>query len=113
MVMKDYAKAHPEVLVKFLRAIDEATDFILKNREESQDIVAERLKLDEENMAKFWDVFTFEIFLDQSLIVAIEAEARWAINSKFTDKTEVPNYLDYIYYDALEEVKPDAIGIIR
>jgi NitT/TauT family transport system substrate-binding protein len=113
MVMKDYAEAHPEVLLKFLRAIDNATDFIEKNREESKDIVAERLKLDKENMTKFWDAFTFEISLDQSLIIAIEAEARWAIDNKLTDKIEVPNYLDYIYYDALEEVKPEAIGIIR
>ncbi len=113
LVMKEYAESHPEVLVKFLRAIDNATDFIGENKEESQNIVAERLKLDKENMAKFWDAFTFEISLDQSLLVAIEAEARWAIKSKFTDKIEVPNYLDYIYYDALEEVKPEAVGIIR
>jgi NitT/TauT family transport system substrate-binding protein len=113
LVMKDYAKSHPEVLVKFLRAIDNATDFIGENREESQTIVAERLELDKENMTKFWDVFTFEISLDQSLLVAIEAEARWAIKNKLTDKIEIPNYLDYIYYDALEEVKLEAIGIIR
>lgn len=34
MVMKDFAKAHPEALVKFLRAIDKATDFIAKHKEE-------------------------------------------------------------------------------
>ena len=113
MIMRDYAESHPEVLVKFLRAIDNATDFIGENKEESQDILAERLKLNKEDMTKFWDAFTFEISLDQSLIVAIEAEARWAINNKLTDKTEVPNYLDYIYYDALEKVKPEAVGIIR
>jgi len=32
--MKDFAKAHPEALVKFLRAIDKATDFIAKHKEE-------------------------------------------------------------------------------
>jgi len=113
LVMKDYAESHPEVLVKFLRAIDNATDFIGENREESQAIVAERLELDKENMTKFWDVFTFEVSLGQSLLVAIEAEARWAIKNKLTDKIEIPNYLDYIYYDALEEVRPEAVGIIR
>jgi len=113
MVMKDFAQAHPEVLNKFLRAIDRATDFIAEHKEESQDIVAERLKLDKEVMTTIWDDVTMEIFLDQSLIVTIEAEARWAIKNKLTNKTEVPNYLDYIYYDALEDVKPEAIGIIR
>ncbi|MFC1907771.1 ABC transporter substrate-binding protein [Chloroflexota bacterium] len=113
MVMKDFAQVHPEVLNKFLRAIDKATDFIGKRKEESQAIVAERLKLDKELMTAIWDDVIMEIFLDQSLIVTMEAEARWAIRNKLTDKTDVPNYLDYIYYDALEEVKPEAIGIIR
>ncbi|MFC2047119.1 ABC transporter substrate-binding protein [Chloroflexota bacterium] len=113
MIMKDFAQAHPEALIKFLRAIDRATEFIAKYEEESQDIVAERLKLDKEVMAVLWDDVIMEIFLDQSLLVTTEAEARWAIKNKLTDKTEVPNYLDYIYYDALEEVKPEAVGIIR
>ena len=113
MVMKDFAQAHPEVLNKFLRAIDKATDFIGKHKEDSQMIVAERLKLDKEVMTTLWDDFIFEISLDQSLLVTIEAEARWAINNKLTDKIEVPNYLDYIHFDALEEVKPEAVGIIR
>ncbi len=113
MVMNDFAQAHPEVLVKFLRAIDRATDFIAQHKEESQAIVAERLELDKELVTTFWDYFTFEVSLDQSLLVTTEAEARWAIKNGFTDKTEVPNYLDYIYLDALEEVKPEAIRIIR
>ncbi len=113
MVMKDFAQTHPEALKKFLRAIDRATDFIAKHKEESQTIVTERLKLDKEVMTAIWDDVIMEIFLDQSLLVTIEAEARWAIKNKLTDKTEVPNYLDYIYFDALEEVKPEAIGIIH
>ncbi|GAJ06916.1 unnamed protein product, partial [marine sediment metagenome] len=31
VVMKDFAQAHPEVLNKFLRAIDKATDFMGKH----------------------------------------------------------------------------------
>jgi len=113
MTMKDFARAHPEVLNKFLKAIDKATDFIGKNKEDSQTIVAERLKLDKEVMTALWDDFIFEISLGQSLLVTLEAEARWAIKNKLTDKTEVPNYLDYIYFDALEKVKPEAVGIMR
>ena len=64
-------------------------------------------------MTLLWDVFTFEISLNQSLLVALEAEARWAIKYKLTESTEVPNYLDYIYIDALEELKPEAVTIIR
>ncbi len=113
MVMNDFAQANPEALKKFLRAINKATEFIGKHKEESQVIVAERLKLDKEAMTTLWKDFIFEISLDESLLVTLEDEARWAIQNKLTDKTEVPNYLDYIYFDALDEVKTKAIGIIR
>jgi NitT/TauT family transport system substrate-binding protein len=46
-------------------------------------------------------------------LIAFEDQARWRIDNNLTDATRVPNYLDYIYLDALEKVKPEAIGIIR
>ena len=110
--MKDFAEENPEALKRFLKAIDRATDFIKKNKAKSQEIVAERLGLDQEVMTVLWDDFVFDISLEQSLIVTLEDEARWAINSKLTDTTQMPNYLDYIYLDAMNEVKPEAMGII-
>jgi len=113
MVMKKFAQAHPEALVRFMKAIDQATDFIKNHKKEAQAIVAARLNLDKVVMTSLWDDFIFDISLDQSLIITLEDEARWAIKNKLTDKTQVPNYLNYIYFDALEKVKPGAIGIIR
>ncbi len=43
----------------------------------------------------------------------MEDEARWAMKEGLTDKKEVPNYLDFIFMDALELVKPEAVTIIR
>ncbi len=113
LTMKNFANKSPEVLERFLRAINKATDFINNNTEESQEITANRLNLKKEDVALHWDDFTFELSLDQSFLFNIENEARWAIRNEFTDKTEVPNYLDYIYIDALESVKPEAVTIIR
>jgi len=112
-VMKDFARDHPETLEKFLRAIDNAVTFIKNNKEKSQAIVAESLNLDEKNVSAIWDDYVFEIFLDQSLLLSWEDIARWAIENKFTDKTKVPNYLNFIYLNGLEAVKPDAIAVIR
>ncbi|NIS69050.1 MAG: ABC transporter substrate-binding protein [Proteobacteria bacterium] len=112
-VMKGFARDHPETLEKFLRAVDNAVTFIKNNKEKSQAIVATSLNLDEENVSAIWDDYVFEIFLDQSLLLSWEDIARWAIKNKFTDKTTVPNYLNFIYLDGLEAVKPEAITIIR
>lgn len=116
VVMKDFAMNHPEVLKKFLRAIDRATTFIKEHKEESKechDIVAERLNLDKEITETLWDDFVFEISLDQSLITILEDEARWAIKNNLTDEKKIPNYLNYIYLEALEAVKPEAVTIIK
>ena len=90
-----------------------AEEFIRDNREESVEIIASRLKAEKEDIDKLWDDYNFRLTLSQSLIITLEDEARWAIKNKLTDATEVPNYLDYIYMDALEEVKPEAVGIIH
>jgi ABC-type nitrate/sulfonate/bicarbonate transport system substrate-binding protein len=111
MVMNNYAKNNPEKLVRFLKSIDEATKFIENNKKESQKIVADRLKLDIQVLEVLWDDFDFDLSLDQSLILTIEEEAKWAIENDLTDATEYPNYLDYIYADALNEVKPESNSI--
>jgi NitT/TauT family transport system substrate-binding protein len=60
-----------------------------------------------------WKEGKFTLFLDQALIVSLEDQARWAIKNKLTDATKAPNYLNYIYFDALEAVKPKSMTIIR
>jgi NitT/TauT family transport system substrate-binding protein len=47
------------------------------------------------------------------MLILLEDQARWRIEQGLTDATEVPNYLSFIYLDALEEVKPEAVTIIR
>jgi NitT/TauT family transport system substrate-binding protein len=108
---KDFIKKHPEALVRFLKAIEKGEEFLLKNKEEAMDIVGQRLKTDRKVLNATWGDFQFKLFLDQPILVSLEDEARWAIRSKLTDATRVPNYLDYIYTDALKAVKPDAVTI--
>ncbi|MBW7997150.1 MAG: transporter substrate-binding domain-containing protein [Candidatus Glassbacteria bacterium] len=113
LTMKNFANENPEILERFLRGINKATDFLNNNKEESQKIIANRLNLIKEVVALHWDDFTFNLSLDQTFFINIESEARWAIRNELTDKTKVPNYLEYIYIDALESVKPEAVTIIR
>lgn len=110
---KDFVKNHPEALKRFLRAIYKANTFLKENEDESQTIVAEALNIDKEAVVRGWQEGQFTLFLDQRLIVSIEDQARWAIKNKLTDATEIPNYLNYIYLDALEAVKPKSMTIIR
>ncbi len=53
------------------------------------------------------------LMLDQSLVVAMEDEARWMISNNRTTEMMVPNFLEYIHLDGLKSVKPAEVNIIR
>ena len=108
---KDYLKDHSEALKRFLRAIEKGEAFILKNRNEAKEIISKRLKIDIEVVNATWDDLIFRLFLDQSILVSLEDQARWAIINRLTDVEKVPNYLDYIHTEALKAVKPEAVSI--
>lgn len=110
---RDFAEHNPKVLKRFLKAIEKGNNLIKENKDEAITIVSQRLKIERGLVASVWDNFEFQLMIDQSILMILEDEARWAIKSNLTDKKEIPNYLDYIYVDALEAVKPEAVTIIK
>jgi len=110
---KTFINNNLEGLKKFLKAISKAEDFIQENREDAIKIVSGRLKLSSETVNSFWNGYEFKLFLDQTILTDLEAEARWAIKNRYTGARKIPDYLDYIYADALKAIKPEAVNIIR
>ena len=105
--------AHPEAIERFLKALVAADNFVKQFPDQAKDIVTERLDVEEDYVASVWPKNDFTTSLPQSLILAMDDEARWSIANNLTDKKVVPNYLDYIYLDGLEALKPEAVEIIR
>lgn len=111
-VNKSYAKKNKEQVDRFLKALLRAESFIKTNREESQEIISKRIGADPVIVKSIWDAFIFEITLEQSILIGLEDEAQWAIDIGFTKKS-APNYLEFIDYSSLYDVKPDAVNIFR
>ena len=111
--LKSFAKDHPEILKKLLSAIDRAAGFIEDNKEKSQELIAKNFNFDKEIVRAAWNDFGFNISLDQALLISWDEIARWTIENKFTNSKKIPNYLDFIYLNALGAVKPESITIIR
>lgn len=104
----------PLVVQRFLRALVSAESLVRENKQEAQTILKKRFPDKEQDYFDLvWPKHSFEVTLGQSLLITMEDEARFAIANKLTDKTVVPNYLNYIYFDALEKVKPEAITIVH
>ena len=64
-------------------------------------------------METVWSQNQYSLSLDQSLIVAMEDEARWMISNGLTTEKHVPDFLNYIYEDGLRAIKPETVTIVR
>jgi NitT/TauT family transport system substrate-binding protein len=110
---RDYVTGHPETIKKILRALIVAGRFCKDSPDAARQFVAEAMKPDTANLKELWPSYRFNIALDQSLILALEDETRWAIKNKLANRTDAPNYLDYVYLDALQSVAPSAVTIMH
>jgi ABC-type nitrate/sulfonate/bicarbonate transport system substrate-binding protein len=108
-----WATAHPELVTRFLNSLIKAEQYINNNPAQAKIAIQSRLNYSDQYMAEVWSDHQFSLSLDQSLVVAMENEARWLINDNLTNATAVPNFLDYIYLDGLVSVKPESVNIIH
>ncbi len=111
--MQDFVRQNPQTVSRFLRALIQAEDFVAKHPDEAQDIVTAAVKVDKELVRQVWDAFSYQVSLNQNLLITLEDETRWAMKNKLTDKTVMPNYSDYIHVDSLKAVKPEAVKMNR
>jgi NitT/TauT family transport system substrate-binding protein len=110
---EEWIKRHPELVTRFLKSLAQAQDFTINHPAEAKAIVQKRLNVDGDYMDTIWRQNQYTLSLDQSLILAMEDEARWMINNNLTTEKNVPDFLGYINEDGLNEVKPEAVNIIR
>lgn len=108
----DWITRNPDLVVRLLRAIDQANEYITQHPREAKAIVQKRLNLDAASIDKAWQRNFCALSLDQSLIAAMEDEARWMIKNNLTKEKTVPDFTKYIYLDGLKAVKPEAVNII-
>jgi NitT/TauT family transport system substrate-binding protein len=110
---QDFIRKNPEKVRMILRALVRAEEFVRENPAEAQKIVAGFSGIDIAIVRDIWPDTSFTVTLDQPLILALEDESRWAISSGLTVAEKVPNYLDFIYFDGLKSMKPDAVKILK
>ena len=113
LTKEDWIKNNPAAAERFIKSVLEAEDYIKDNSEEAKEFVKNRFDYESDYIDYSWPKQEFAVILEQAMLITFEDQARWRIKQGLTDATEVPNYLYYIYMDALEKVKPEAVKIIR
>ncbi len=112
LTKEDWLDKNPKAAERFMKSMLEAEDYIKDNSEEAKEFAKDRFDYESDYMDYNWPEQEYVVALHQAMLILFEDQARWAIKNNLTDKTEVPNYLDYIYLDVLHELKPEAVNII-
>lgn len=113
VALDSFIQDRPQAIEKILRALIQAEDFAKEYPNQTIEIVANKLEVEESQLADRWSKVDLRVSLAQELVLSLENIARWAIRGSLTDKNQVPNYLDYIHLSGLEAVKTEAVTIIR
>jgi ABC-type nitrate/sulfonate/bicarbonate transport system substrate-binding protein len=108
-----FVKNHPQAVDRFLQSIILAHNFLLANPEKSKQFIENKFGFSSNYINQNWPKHKFEVNLDQDLLVNMENEARFMIMNNITKQILVPNYLNYIYFDALTRVAPDSVSIVH
>jgi NitT/TauT family transport system substrate-binding protein len=112
VAMQDFIRKRQHAVIRFLTAIEQANRLISDRQEAAQTIVTDRLQMDRAVVIQLWEKFSYRLFLDQLFVLDLESQARWAIKSRLTDKTVVPNYLHFVSFDGLQRVKPKVVTLV-
>ena len=108
-----WATAHPKLIVRFINALAKAEDYMIKNPAEARNFIQNDLNYDSKYLSEVWSDHEFSLSLDQSLVVAMENEARWLISNNLSNQTVVPDFQAYIYLEGLTSVKPESVNVFR
>jgi ABC-type nitrate/sulfonate/bicarbonate transport system substrate-binding protein len=107
-----WATAHLESIVRFLKVLVQAENFILNHQNQAIATVTKALNYSSTYLPTVWSNYRFSVTLDQSQISAMQDEAQWLISNNLTNATAIPNFSDYMYVDGLKSVDPGAVNII-
>lgn len=110
---KQYLENNPEISKCFLNSLIFAENYVNLNPDIIVDILKVKFSLEEDYISHVIPKISFGVTLEQELLIGMEDRARWLIDNGFVDSIKVPNYLDFIELDYLDELKPEAVSIIH
>lgn len=110
---RDYIDAHGAELRQLLLALGRSNEFIRNNPEQVRALLASELGLAPQLLRQAFDPSDFTLVLDQSLLLALSAQMRWATAKGLVKPGDVPSYREFVRAEPLNGVAPDANRMIH
>jgi NitT/TauT family transport system substrate-binding protein len=109
----DLLEKRPEVVVRLLRALVKAEEFITQRPEETLSLVLARQGQKESSaeIRQLLDGYQYRLSLEHGMLMGLEDMARWTGRQGGESQRSIPNFLKLIAAEPLRAVKPEAVRL--
>jgi len=104
---------NPHLVGRFLRSLLLAEEYRAANPHDARASMQITLGYSEAYMDTVWPEHHLVVSLDQSLVAAMQDEARWLMSKGLTQAEETPDFWQFIRAEELSVLRPDAVDLIR
>jgi NitT/TauT family transport system substrate-binding protein len=105
-----FVLAHPDIVVKLLKGLIEAEDYVHTHPDEAKVIVAKYAHTNRATIDALWQEYDVRVELRQELLDILAEEGEWAA-SQGSSKISAPDFKSYIYTAGLSKVRPESMTI--
>ncbi|WP_426113009.1 ABC transporter substrate-binding protein [Massilia sp. PWRC2] len=109
---RSHIDAHPDAMRRTLLALAQAVQYIQAQPAPAQALIGAAVGLRDAQLAPFHPD-DFALSLDQSLLLSLEDQTRWAVRKGLLAAAPAPNYLDALDVRPLTAVAPAAVTLIE
>lgn len=108
-----YVDSHPQEIRRILRALVAAEQSIRNHPTQASLAVGNAVGVDDTLMSEVFDPGNYVVSLDQSMLLALDDQSRWAMQRGLVSAGPVPNYLNIVRYQHLEAILPSAVKLVH
>lgn len=108
---RQYLQDNGEEVKRVLRALVAAEEFVAEHPSVARRDASVGMGRDLAYVRMIWPRCRFRVTLPQSMVTSMEDEASWAIANGLFGATSMPNYLDSIQVEWLQDVAPGSVTL--
>ena len=95
--LNSFLERHPDLAQNYINALYQSERYLEQDKVQAE-IVSTRLLNNDAAYMVFVAAFYRWRDLNQDMLLTMEEQAKWIIDHRLTTATQVPNYLEYIYF---------------
>lgn len=111
VVKKDWLAANGSTVRKLLQALMQAEQELVSHPVDARRLVAARLKVPELQLAAIMAQQRSAVAMDQILVLSLEDQAQWMLESGMVKGATTPNFLRVLDPTLLRELRPSAVTL--